>query len=351
MQKSYDETKGLGDSDDEDGGGAAAWVTKSRKMEQKKKSEAARQAALTASRFDEQDENEEDEEDEYSSKDLKGLKVRHKADELLDGQTVVLTLKDQGILDEKGTLADGADELENINLAEEFKRQQARDASKQKKGPDFIDSLEDEQKKGMLTKYDDAAEADAMVLDDTGEAVDEKKKKQEQIRKMLEATQQSLQGSRKVAEEYLTQEEVAARTKPKKKIKKKDKKLRKKEAAELAGILEAGAEAAGTDLGSRQSKQDGKAAKQKELMATKDARYDNALNKAQAASEKLREKPKEDQWDEEDDDDLYASLAQARRVALESKKPDFVSLAADVASRRTQDAAPAAQGGDEAAVF
>lgn len=343
IQKAYDETKGLGDSDDDDVGGAAAWVNKSRKIEQKKKAEAARQAALTASRFDEQDDIDEDEEDEYSAKDLKGLKVRHKADELLDGQTVVLTLKDQGILDEKGALADGADELENVNLAEEWKRQQARDASKQKKGPDFIDSLDDEPKKGLLTKYDDAEEADAMVLDETGEAVDEKKKKQEQIRKMLEATQQSLQGARKVADEYLTQEELAARTKPKKKIKKKDKKLRKKQAAELAGILEAGAEAAGTDLGSRQSKQDDKAAKQKELMASKDARYDNALSKAQVASEKLREKPKEDQWDEEDDNDLYASLAQARRVALESKKPDFASLAAEVASRRTQDEAPAVQ--------
>ena len=48
-----------------------------------------------------------------NAKELAGMKVKHNADELAEGETVILTLADRNILDDKGDLHDGADELEN----------------------------------------------------------------------------------------------------------------------------------------------------------------------------------------------------------------------------------------------
>jgi U4/U6.U5 tri-snRNP-associated protein 1 len=66
-----------------------------------------------------QDENMEasDSEDEGQrviAAELAGLKVKHTADELMEGETIVLTLADRGILDDKGELVDDADELEEV---------------------------------------------------------------------------------------------------------------------------------------------------------------------------------------------------------------------------------------------
>ncbi len=41
------------------------------------------------------------------------MQVKHNADELAEGETVILTLADRNILDDKGDLDDDADELEN----------------------------------------------------------------------------------------------------------------------------------------------------------------------------------------------------------------------------------------------
>lgn len=41
------------------------------------------------------------------------LQVKHNAEELNEGETMILTLADRTILDEKGELDDDADELEN----------------------------------------------------------------------------------------------------------------------------------------------------------------------------------------------------------------------------------------------
>lgn len=41
------------------------------------------------------------------------LQVKHNAEELNEGETVILTLADRNILDDKGDLDDEADELEN----------------------------------------------------------------------------------------------------------------------------------------------------------------------------------------------------------------------------------------------
>lgn len=58
-----------------------------------------------------------DEEGEpVTAAELAGLKVRHTADELMEGQVAILTLKDRGILDEHGELDDQMDELEEAAM-------------------------------------------------------------------------------------------------------------------------------------------------------------------------------------------------------------------------------------------
>ena len=57
---------------------------------------------------------EEEEDEEAQARGLTGLKVKHTADELQEGETMILTLADKNILDEKGDLSEGEDELENV---------------------------------------------------------------------------------------------------------------------------------------------------------------------------------------------------------------------------------------------
>lgn len=57
----------------------------------------------------------EQEDEEKELQGLKGLKVKHSANELLEGETMILTLADKNILDDKGELDDEEqDELENV---------------------------------------------------------------------------------------------------------------------------------------------------------------------------------------------------------------------------------------------
>ena len=58
---------------------------------------------------------EEEEDEEAQLRGLKGLKVKHTADELQEGETMILTLADKNILHDKGDLDDEEqDELENV---------------------------------------------------------------------------------------------------------------------------------------------------------------------------------------------------------------------------------------------
>ena len=55
------------------------------------------------------------EDEEAELRGLKGLKVKHTADELQEGETMILTLADKNILDDKGDLDEQEqDELENV---------------------------------------------------------------------------------------------------------------------------------------------------------------------------------------------------------------------------------------------
>ena len=141
-------TAQLGEADDAEDD-LSAWVSKSRDIELKEKLEAKRKAEELARKLAEQDDDFEDSEsdddgetrpkkslgDMYTYEALAGLRVRHGADEVAEGETVVLTLKDSSILDETRTgVNDEGDELENVLLAEEKRRKRAR-ARRRPSGP------------------------------------------------------------------------------------------------------------------------------------------------------------------------------------------------------------------------
>ena len=59
------------------------------------------------------DSDEDNEEKLGNAKELAGMRVRHDADELGEGETMILTLADRNILDEHGEVDEDKDELEN----------------------------------------------------------------------------------------------------------------------------------------------------------------------------------------------------------------------------------------------
>lgn len=90
---------------------AAEWI----KHNRKKVSLLEKQAAAKAAQLDQADE------EAYETADLAGLTVAHSADEFKDGSTVILTLKDESILEGTGDQVhrkDATDELENVGLVD-----------------------------------------------------------------------------------------------------------------------------------------------------------------------------------------------------------------------------------------
>jgi U4/U6.U5 tri-snRNP-associated protein 1 len=134
-----------------------AWVNKSRKIEEKRRKEERRKAEELARKLAEQDDEAEESEgdDIYGGKDLAGLRVRHGLEEVNEGETMILTLKDSSILDDKlQGINEEEDELENVNVAQEHKRQKARKAATKRSDNPF-GADEDDTGKKILAKYDE----------------------------------------------------------------------------------------------------------------------------------------------------------------------------------------------------
>lgn len=91
------EGKGLGDTTGEDDTGKASdWIKKSRKAAK------LRTAELEKLKQREKELEERDRDAVYNENDLSGLKVGHGLDDFEEGQDVVLTLKDNKVLEEDG---------------------------------------------------------------------------------------------------------------------------------------------------------------------------------------------------------------------------------------------------------
>lgn len=77
------------------------------------------------------------------------LKVRHDADDLREGETIVMTLSDRNLLDKDGNLIEADDELSNVNMAdtEKYKKFEAIRNQKEydptKAGADILDKYDE----------------------------------------------------------------------------------------------------------------------------------------------------------------------------------------------------------------
>merc|ERR1719471_1874115 len=168
---------------------------------------------------------------EYTSRDLGGLKVEHMTDAFTEGKSVILTLKDSGVLDE-----DAGDTLVNVNIADDERTKKRNDDLKKYKAGynaydnEEIDELTGEVKrKNMLDKYDEeimGEQKDSFVLGKTGhfDEEEERIRERERVKARLKAKKvETLElPALKMASDYMTAEEATAKfkkTKKKKKVK------------------------------------------------------------------------------------------------------------------------------------
>lgn len=312
----------------EEASDALSWVARSRKIEEKRNAE--KQRAHQMSRiFEEQDnliqgENEDGEDGDH----LSGVKVLHGLEKVAEGGAVILTLKDQSVLAD-GDVNNEIDMLENVEIGEQKRRNEAYEAAKKKKGI-YDDKFNDDPgaEKKMLPQYDEPDTDEGIILDAKGRFTGEAEKKLEELRKRIQgqttSTFEDLNSSAKVSSDYFSHEEMLRFKKPKKK-----KSLRKKDKLDISA-LEAEAIASGLaaeDLGSRK---DGKRQalieeKERSEYEKRSNAYQTAIAKADEASRLLRMEhvqPTKREEDElaDDAEDLYKSLERARKLALTKKE-------------------------------
>ncbi|CAL1684383.1 unnamed protein product [Lasius platythorax] len=226
IEANLSRVKNLGECDSDDD--TRAWISKSRQLEEEKKK--AEKRAKMLDQLDEEfgignlvrEEIHTARNTAYTEKDLKGLKVEHNVETFEEGKTVILTLKDQEVLNEN------ADLLVNVNMIdnERYKRSVLNKIKKPTYDP-YDDENFDEYgfpKNKVLEKYDeeiDGEKKDNFVLG-TNNAVELKRRQIETVKQRLANKKlETLQMAEpKLASEYYNEEELAKFKKPKKKIRK-----------------------------------------------------------------------------------------------------------------------------------
>ncbi|KAF9449540.1 SART-1 protein [Macrolepiota fuliginosa MF-IS2] len=131
-----------GDTDD-----TLKWIKRSKKKEKE----------LARKRQEELEQMDQVFQAEYTERDLEGLKVSHDFDTLGEGEASILTLKDSRILD------DEEDELQNVELAEEERRQKNKELKIKRRDYTGYDDEEFKEgtqgvKRSILAKYDEELE-------------------------------------------------------------------------------------------------------------------------------------------------------------------------------------------------
>uniref|UniRef100_A0A8C3SB56 Spliceosome associated factor 1, recruiter of U4/U6.U5 tri-snRNP n=1 Tax=Chelydra serpentina TaxID=8475 RepID=A0A8C3SB56_CHESE len=237
----------------------AAWIEKSRKLQVEK--ELAEKRAKLLEEMDQEfgisslveEEFGQKKKDHYSSRDLQGLTVEHTIDSFEEGKTVILTLKDKGVLQEE------EDVLVNVNIVDKEKAK--KNVELRKKKPEYrpyeeeesVDDMAIVRHKNVLSKYDEEIEGEkkkSFKLDSGGMADGSWERELQQVRDSLRSQAQSLDmPGVHLASEYFTPEEMNITFK---KTKRRVKKLRKKEKPVKADdLLPLGNETKQSDFGSR----------------------------------------------------------------------------------------------------
>ncbi|XP_068411563.1 U4/U6.U5 tri-snRNP-associated protein 1 [Eschrichtius robustus] len=238
----------------------AAWIERTRQL-QKEKDLAERRAKLLEEMDQEfgvstlvEEEFGQRRQDLYSARDLQGLTVEHAIDSFQEGETVVLTLKDKGVLQEE------EDVLVNVNLLD--KERAEKNVELRKKKPDYLPYAEDEsvddlaqqKPRSVLSKYDEELEGERLQsfrLEQGGVADGLRERELEEIRAKLRLQAQSLStAGPRLASEYLTPEEMVTFKKTKRRMKK----IRRKEkevVIQADDLLPLGDQTQDEDFGSR----------------------------------------------------------------------------------------------------
>nr|XP_016854475.1 PREDICTED: U4/U6.U5 tri-snRNP-associated protein 1 [Anolis carolinensis] len=216
----------------------AAWIERSRKLQVEK--ELAEKRAKLLEEMDqefgisslvEEEFGQKKKQVGYSSRDLKGLTVEHTIDSFQEGETVILTLKDKGVLEEKG-----GDVLVNVNMVDREKAKKNVELRKKKaeykpyEEEESVDDMVMLKHKGVLSKYDEEIDGErkkSFKLDAVGMADGSWERELQQIRDNLQNRAQTLDvPGLRLATEYFTPEEMDVTFK---KTKRRVKKIRKKE--------------------------------------------------------------------------------------------------------------------------
>lgn len=214
---------------------AASWVEKMRRI-QKEKEAAAKRAKMLEEMDRElgvsdivQTELLKEKSQAYTGKNLKGLRVEHDQEHLAEGKTVLLTLKDQNVLD-----AD-EDVLININMLDDERYKKNNEIKKQKPGYQAFEDQEVDELTGMpktrslLAKYDSEIDGDqksSFVIGVEGSTDQDSTKlsSAELMKRKLKEEQKRIESleSRplQVASEYYTEQEMVSFKKPKRRVKK-----------------------------------------------------------------------------------------------------------------------------------
>jgi U4/U6.U5 tri-snRNP-associated protein 1 len=207
--------EGLGDIlAREEAGGASDWVAKTRNTDGSMKA--------TGSVADSKKRKAEEE------KASKPMKVRHDTSSIGEGETVVMTLSDQRLIDKDGKLINADDELSNVRMTD-AERAQHHNALKNQKEYD-----RDKDGQDILEKYDELKTGPSgfMIGGSTLGVIqeDDPEKRLAILTKLSE--QHSLDNKLKLQSDFYTSEEMAKfRKPPKKKTKKRSAKDADKEDA------------------------------------------------------------------------------------------------------------------------
>jgi U4/U6.U5 tri-snRNP-associated protein 1 len=168
----------------------------------------------------------------YRDRDLKGLKVEHDFSSFTEDKQVVLTLKDQDILNDEG------DTLVNVNMLDDERYKKNVINRKQNPNTYGYDVYEEEldefgnlSQRSILKKYDEELEGKkktSFVIGQGHELQAEERRRQQEIKaKLQNKTLESLNTEPlQLASEYYNETELTKFKKPKKKIKKLRQKLK-----------------------------------------------------------------------------------------------------------------------------
>jgi len=210
---------GLGDilEKEEGKGSASDWIARTRGAEGSMKGATAKK-----------DDGKKRKEAPGGDASVPKMKVRHDSEALKEGETMVMTLSDQRLIDKDGNLVETQDELSNVNLL---------DSDKAKKNEAIRSQVEyDPTKQGadILDKYDDPSVAPSgFMIGGVPTGVIEERDPEKRLQILTAMSEnQTLDFGNKFQSDFYTSEEMSKFKKPTKKP------AKKKSRAKVAGDKE-----------------------------------------------------------------------------------------------------------------